>query len=73
MNILKYGKCLLFGHDISGSKSIVETCCSNNWLKKCNCCGRYIMNGDFGSVSISEKKALKIKSEFDELWSLRGE
>ena len=31
------------------------------------------MNGDLGSVSISEKKALKIKSEFDELWSLRGE
>ena len=52
MNILKYSKCLLFGHDISGSKSIVETCCSNNWLKKCNCCGRYIMNGDLGSVSI---------------------
>lgn len=69
MNVFKYIKCLLFGHDISGSKSIVETCCSNNWLKKCNCCGRYIMNGNIGSVCISEKEALKIKDEFDELFN----
>ena len=68
MKVLKYIKCLLFGHDTSNSASIVETCCSNNWLKKCNCCGRYIINGSLGSVCISEKEALKIKNEFDELF-----
>lgn len=66
MNIFKYIKCLLFKHDVSGSESIVETFNSNNWLKRCNCCGRYIMHGNLGSVCISEKEALKIKKEFDE-------
>ena len=66
MNVFKYIKCLLFKHDISGSESIVETFNGNNWLKKCNCCGRYIMHGNLGSVCISEKEALKIKKEFDE-------
>lgn len=69
MNAFKYIKCLLFGHDISGSKSIVETFCSNNWLKKCNCCGRYLMHGDIGSICISEKEALKIKNEFDGIFN----
>lgn len=68
MNIFKYIKCLLIGHDISGSASIVETFCSNHWIKKCNCCGRYLMHGDIGSICISEKEALNIKSEFDELF-----
>ena len=66
MNVFKYIKCLLFKHDISGSESIVETFCSNNWLKRCNCCGRYIMHGDLGDICISEKEALRIKKEFDE-------
>lgn len=65
MNIFKYIKCLLVGHDISGNKSIVDTFCSNHWIKKCNCCGRYLMHGDIGSVCISEKRALEIKEEFD--------
>ena len=69
MNLLKYIKCLFFKHDTHGSKSIVETICSDNWLKKCNCCGRYIMHGYLGSISISEKKAFEIKKEFDETFN----
>ena len=69
MKIFKYIKCLLVGHDISESKSIVKTICSDNWLKKCNCCGRYIMHGEIGSICISEKQALKVKKEFDELFN----
>ena len=65
MKVLKHIKCMLYGHDISGSKSIVETINSHNWIKKCNCCGMYIMHGDLGSICISEKEALKLKSEFD--------
>lgn len=68
MNLFKYIKCLLFKHDISDSKSIVETICSDNWLKKCNCCGRYIMHGEVGSICISERRALKIKREFEKLF-----
>jgi hypothetical protein len=71
MNVFKYIKCFFFGHDISGNKSIVKTFCRNNWIKKCNCCGRYIMNGDIGSICISEKEAFKFKREFDELFKYR--
>ena len=66
MNIFKYIKCLLVGHDISGNKSIIDTFCSNHWIKKCNCCGRYLMHGDIGCICISEKRAFEIKNEFDE-------
>ena len=70
MNVFKYIKCLLVGHDISGNTSIIETFCSNHWIKKCNCCGRYLMHGDIGSICISEKRALEIKNEFKEFMNL---
>ena len=70
MNICKYFKCLFVGHNISNSKSIVETFNSNNWIKKCKYCGVYIMNGDLGSIDISEKQAFKIKNELDEMKKL---
>ena len=70
MNVFKSIKCLLVGHDISGNKSIIETFCSNHWIKKCNCCGKYLMHGDIGSICISEKEALKIKNEYDEVFDL---
>lgn len=70
MNIFKYIKCLSIGHDISGNKSIVETFCSNHWIKKCNCCGRYLMHGDIGSICVSEKEAFLIKNEFKEYMNL---
>ena len=70
MNVFKYIKCLLIGHDISNSISIVETFSPINWIKKCNCCGRYIMYGDLGSICISEKEALKFKKEIDEIKAL---
>ena len=73
MNIFKYIKCLLVGHDISGNASIVETFCSNHWIKKCNCCGRYLMHGDIGSISIPEKRAFEIKNEFEEFMNLYKE
>lgn len=69
MNPFKYIKCLIVGHDILNSKSICAID-SNHWLKKCNCCGLYVMNGDVGRVIISEKSALEIKREFDNIFSL---
>lgn len=65
MKVFKYIKCLLFGHDISGNESIVETYSPINWIRRCNCCGRYIMHGDLGGICISEKAALKFKNEFE--------
>lgn len=65
MRVFNYIKCVIVGHDVSGSESIVETFCSNNWLKRCNRCGRYIMHGDIGSVCMSEKEALKVKRDFE--------
>jgi hypothetical protein len=66
MNVFKYIKCLLFKHDTSGNEFVVKTFNSNNWIKRCNCCGAYIMHGDLGNICLSEKEALKIKKEFDE-------
>lgn len=68
MNPFGMIKCVLFKHDVSGSKSIVTTLDSNNWIKRCNCCGRYVMHGHLGSISISEKEAFRIKSEFEEIF-----
>lgn len=70
MNVFKYIKCFFFGHDISDSESIVETINSNNWIKQCNCCGRYIMHGDLGSICISKKEALKLKDKFDKTFAM---
>ena len=70
MNVFKHIKCLLIGHDTSDSQSIIETLCSNHWIKKCNCCGRYLMHGDIGSICISEKRAFEIKNEYDEFMNL---
>lgn len=68
MNVLKYLKCTLFKHDVSGGKSIVNTFDGNNWIKRCDCCGRYVMHGHLGSISLSKKEAFRIKSEFDEIF-----
>ena len=73
MNIFKYIKCLLIGHDISGNESIIKTFCNNHWIKKCNCCGRYVMHGDIGSISISEKEAFEFKNEFEEMFRIYKE
>ena len=73
MNPFKYIKCLIVGHDVLKSKSICDTIDCNHWLKKCNCCGLYVMNGDVGSITLSEKSALKIKREFDDIFSLLRE
>lgn len=56
--------CMILGHPLE-RESIVNTICSNNWLRKCKRCGRYIMHGDVGSVCISEKEAMRVKSEFE--------
>ncbi len=70
MNPFKYIKCLFVGHDVSKSKSICDTINRNNWLKKCNCCGLYVMHSNIGSITLSEKSALKIKREFNDTISL---
>lgn len=65
MNVIKLLKCFVVGHKVE-APSIVNTMCSNNWLKKCSCCGFYIMHGDVGSVLLTEKQAFKLKKEFEE-------
>lgn len=65
MNIVKAIACLIVGHNTTESKSIVKTFCSNHWIKRCNRCGAYVMHGDIGSVTLSEKEALKTKQEYE--------
>lgn len=68
MNLIKAIVCSFVGHDTKSSESIVNTYCSNNWLKPCKRCGAYVMHGGIYDVSItlSKKKAFKIKKEFEE-------
>ena len=42
IKILGIVKCWLCGHKLN-SPSIINTFCSNNWLKKCDRCGLYII------------------------------
>lgn len=51
MNPFKYIKCLFAGHNVLKSKSICDTTDCNNWLKKCNCCGLYVMHSKMGSIT----------------------
>lgn len=57
--------CAVVGHKLE-EPSIVNTLCSNNWLKRCSRCGFYIMHGDIGSVHLTERQAYKVKREFEE-------
>ena len=66
MRIFNIIRCFVNGHDVSTSKSIIETINSNNWIKQCNRCGRYIMHSDIGGVCISEKEAMKFKREYEQ-------
>lgn len=68
MNPFKCVKCLIFGHDTLKSKPICAVDC-DHWLKKCNCCGLYILNGNVGSVTLSKKSALSIKEEFEGMFN----
>lgn len=70
MNPFKYIKCLFVGRNVLKSKSICDTADCNNWLKKCNCCGLYVMHSKIGSITLSEKSALKVKREIDSMYSL---
>lgn len=60
---MKFVKCFFKGHQLE--KSIVNTICRNNWLKRCSCCGFYFMNGDFGRVMLTKRQAMKIKEEYE--------
>lgn len=42
----------------------------HNWIKRCNRCGAYIMHSDIGSITLSEREAIKTKKEFEEEMSL---
>lgn len=65
MKIPKAVVCGMVGHKFE-TPSIVNTMCSNNWIKQCSRCGIYIMHGDIGSVPLTKKQAFKIKREFEE-------
>ena len=64
MNPIKFVKCIFAKHQLD-TPSIVNTICRNNWLKKCSCCGMYIMHGESGAVLLTEKQALKVKRDFE--------
>lgn len=70
MNIVKGIACLIVGHNTRESKSIVNAFSPNNWIKRCNRCGAYIMHSDIGSITLSEREALKAKKKFEEEMSL---
>ena len=65
MKIHKAIICALKGHKCD-KPSIVNTICSDNWLKECSRCGLYIMHGEFGSVPMTKRSAYKVKREFEE-------
>ena len=75
MNPVKFLKCVVVNHRLD-TPSIVNTIDHNtNWLKKCSCCGMYVMNGDIGHVLLTKKQAFKVKEEFEKEfpYSVKGE
>lgn len=74
MNILNRIKCSIVGHDVTGSESLVKNTMldSDNWLRRCRRCGMYVMHSGHFAVCISEREALEIKQEFDELFYTLG-
>ena len=65
MKLIKFLKCCVVGHKFD-TPSIINTICSENWLKKCSCCGCYAIHGEIGSVILTERQAFKVKKEFEE-------
>lgn len=66
MKILNFLKCAIRGH-ILDTPSIINFIDSGNFLKKCSCCGRYVVRSTDGLVvTMSEKEALEWKQEFEE-------
>ena len=63
---IKKLKCIFVGHTLE--KSIVNTMCSNNWIKRCSRCGMYLMHGDIGTIILTKQQALKLKAEFEEMF-----
>ena len=57
--------CMMAGHKLN-EPSIVNTLCTNNWLKRCSRCGLYVMHGDIGSITLTKRRALRVKQEFEE-------
>lgn len=69
MGVVGYIGCLLKGHDVYPSESIVADVMidKRNWLCKCHRCGLYIMHdGAISGLSIpmTERKAFETKDEF---------
>ena len=69
MNIIGLFKCLINGHKVETSESIVQDYMLNprNWLCKCKNCGLYVMHDGAisgKSVLLTERSALKTKQEF---------
>jgi hypothetical protein len=65
--------CAIVGHKFQ-EPSIINTICSDDWLKRCSRCGLYHMHsGGFG-VTLTKTEALKIKRGFEEAfpYSVKG-
>lgn len=60
---MKFLICLFKGHTLE--KSIVNTICRNNWLKRCSRCGLYLVHGDIGTMILTKRQAMKFKAEFE--------
>lgn len=65
-NILKFPLCMIKGH-VLDTPSIINFMDKRNYLKKCSRCGLYHAYSDLGmiSVTITEREAMKLKSEFE--------
>lgn len=70
MNILNRIKCSIVGHDVTGSESLVKNKMldNDNWLRQCRRCGMYVMHSEHMAVCMSEREALEVKRDLEELY-----
>ena len=66
---LKFVLCIFKGHKLT-TPSIIDFMDKGNYLCKCYRCGLYEAHGEVGTITVSEKWAIKTKKEFDELFKL---
>jgi len=64
MNPVKFLLCCIRGHEVG--ETIVNTLNRNNWIRRCERCGVYLMHGDPGTILLSQRAAYKTRDEFYE-------
>lgn len=57
--------CKFKGHVLE-AESITKQIGGKCWCKRCTRCGRYVLHGEIGAVTITEKEALEFKKEFED-------